>query len=249
MHLPVSSKISPGKALVRNHSGTSSVTACEGTNLRCDQPVLNTMKANIKLDLKNLTPMRLYALLVHVVAQLDGNANFPMPPYSVAELRSKAVMLSEAITEATHGSRQSKIVRDGIVEDVKDTLRPTADYVRMIARGNELILNSSGFELAKQPEAVGEVDKPSMQSARMAKISGGVKLRWSGVRGRRTYQVYMVVADPGLDEPQWTLIASTSKNTHTVEGLDPYTPYYFCVSAVGPKGESFKSNAVLGRAA
>lgn len=221
--------------------------------LRWNQPTPYTMskknrKANIKHDLKNLTPPKILALLVHVTTKLDGNPNFPAPPYTIAELGAKSMLLRDAISEATYGSRHSKIVRDNIVEEVKDMLRTTADYVRLMGRGDAAILVGSGFELAKQPSPVGYMGKPMMERARFSG-PGKVKLRWSAEHGRRTYNVYMIAAYAGIDEPQWILIATTSKNMYEAQGLDPYKPYYFCVSAVGPKGEGFKSNAVLGRAA
>lgn len=207
------------------------------------------MKANIKLDLKNLTPVKLLSLLGHVTTNLDEHPEFTGPPYTIAELRTKVSVLSISISDATEGSRHSKLVRNVLVEDAKVTLRSLADYVRMVAKGDVVIMAKSGFVLAKQPSPVGYMGKPMMEPARITSTSGEVKLRWSAERGRRMYRLYMIDSDPELGEPTWTLVASTSNNTHIVQGLEPYKPYSFCVSAVGPMGEGFKSNPVLGRAA
>lgn len=207
------------------------------------------MKANIKLDLKSLTPTRLLALLRHVATSLDGNPAFPAPPVSPATLIAMADVFTVAILDATAGSRQSKLVRNDRDAEVRAALRHVADYVRMMAQGDESILHSSGFQLAKVPGAPQPIGTPWMRPAVMTGRDGEVQLSWSGVVNRRTYQVYMTKELPSLPDPQWTLVGITGKITHMVTGLEPYKPYWFCVSAVGALGEGIKSKAIIGRAA
>ena len=207
------------------------------------------MKANIKLDLKSLTPVRLLALLRHVAASLDGNPAYPAPPVAPAALRALADTFTLSILDATAGSRQSKLVRNDRDAEVRAALRHVADYVRMMAQGDESMLHSSGFSLAKVPGASQPIGTPWMKSAVMTGRNGEVLLSWSGVVNRRTYQVYRTDKLPSLPDPQWILIGVTGKITQRITGLEPYKPYYFCVSAVGALGEGIKSAPVLGRAA
>ncbi|HQW87948.1 MAG TPA: hypothetical protein PLH93_12200, partial [Flavobacteriales bacterium] len=94
------------------------------------------MKANIKLDLFRLTPVRAQVLLSNVAEKLDGNANFPTPPVSAVDLAAKADALEAAILEAINGSQAARAARDAQVMEVRGILRSVADYVRMVAQGD-----------------------------------------------------------------------------------------------------------------
>lgn len=212
-------------------------------------PTLKPMKASIKLDLKSLTPLRLLALLRHVARSLDGNPDFPAPPVPTATMLAMARAFETQIAEATAGSRHSKVLRNTKDTEVRAALRQVADYVRMIAQGNESMLCSSGFELAKVPGAPQRMDAPRLRATDFSGRHGEVLLNWSGVVNRRTYQIYMTDKLPSQPDPQWTLVGITGKITHRITGLEPYKAYWFCVSAVGALGEGMKSNATIGRAA
>ena len=99
------------------------------------------MKANIKLELKSLTPVRLAGLMNNVYTCMHGNPTFPDPPVSMADLKALHTTYSEAIAMATEGSRRSKLERDAIGAVAKDMLRQLADHVRIIALGDPAILS------------------------------------------------------------------------------------------------------------
>ncbi|MBK7556069.1 MAG: hypothetical protein IPI55_16120 [Flavobacteriales bacterium] len=85
---------------------------------------------NIKLSLYKLIPVSLLALIRTVIANMTGNANFPTPKVSMANMNKMADALESAITAATNGDRQSRILRDNLVLESRDMLRTQADYVR-----------------------------------------------------------------------------------------------------------------------
>lgn len=207
------------------------------------------MKANIKLQLKTLTPIRVAALLGVVSSRMAASAHFTTPPVPYADMESMRAQLMALIAEATDGSRQSKYQRDDLVEKAKAVLRQTADYVRMVAQSKETILNASGFEMARIPQPIGRVSPPTIHEARMTGRAGEVTLRWSGVHGRRSYNIFVTQQDPGQNDAQWTLVAATGKVTYSVAGLAPFQRYWFAVSALGPQGESAKSDPAQGFAA
>lgn len=208
-----------------------------------------TMKANIKLELKTLTPIRMAALMRLVASGLEGNAHFPNPPISAADLKAEELVFTKAILEAIDGSRHSRAVRDALMDQARARMRYLADYVRMVAQGDAAVLCSSGFELARASGPPQQMGIPVSKGARMTGRKGEVEMRWSGVANRRAYNVYMTATDPTDPNAVWTLIAVTGKNTHRVQGLEAYKPYWFRVSAVGALGEGAKSNPILGRAA
>ena len=205
--------------------------------------------ADIKLELKTLTPPKLAALMFNVASKLEDNVHFPSPPISPAELKAEHATYEAAITEATEGSLASKKYRDSLTMAARERMRTMANYVRTEALGNAAILSTSGFELAKlssNPEPTGT---PLLYTARMTGKTGQLELHWKAVTNRRAYHVFISEQDPGTNDAQWTTIATTGKVRHMVEGLMPYKAYWFCVSAVGSLGESAKSNPIIGRAA
>ncbi len=207
------------------------------------------MKANIKLLLNRLTPVKLLALLLNVIGKLTGSTVYTTPPVTVAEMNDKAAELTAAIEAATNGSQAAKAARDTVVAEVQEMLRTVADYVRMVAAGDRAILALSGFELSKQREPAGTIGTPLLKLARMTGLPGQVLLRWTGVPHRRIYHVFITAQDPAGLNVEWTLVAATSKVTHVVEDLEPLKPYWFCVSAIGAEAEGVKSDPALSRAA
>jgi len=60
--------------------------------------------------------------------------------------------------------------------------------------------------------------------------------------------VFMTSGDP-QDEATWQELLMTSKNFHTVQGLESHKSYYFRLLAIGTAGEGMQSDPAMGRAA
>jgi hypothetical protein len=219
---------------------------------RADHPIrVNTiMKANIKTNVDRLTPVKLLALLTNVQAKLEAaTVLFPTPPVSPADLATLAKELEDAIELATDGSRSAKADRDVLVLQTRQTLTATADYVRMVCKGDAASLTKSGFPMAKQRQPIGVVGTPLLLEARMTGQPGEAELRWTGVYGRRAYHVYVTDQDPTLPGASWQLTGVTSKTRFLADSLEAYKAYWFCVSAIGALGEGVKSDPIIARAA
>ena len=206
------------------------------------------MRANIRMSLARLNPVRLLALLRNVVARMAGNIHFPAPPITMVAMGTLADDLETAITEATNGSRQSRLLRDDLVTQGRDMLRTQGNYVRLTGNGDRTKLESSGFPLAKVPVPVGPVGVPFIRFVQMTGIAGQVLVLWTGVHGAHFYCLYSTEEVPATPGVKLTLVTVTKKVRHTVEGLEPYTPVWFLVSAVGAAGEGPKSDPAMGRA-
>ena len=206
------------------------------------------MKANIKLSLFLLNFVRLLALLRNVIAKMTGNPNFTTPAVTMAEMGTLADAFELAIEEATNGSRQSKLVRNELRDQVRDMLRKQADYVRQVCAGDEVKLDSSGFELSRQREPIGIPSTPRGMEARFTNLQGELELRWKSVYGAHGYQIWMTEKDPAVDGA-WEAIGYTTRVHHMVTSLTSYKAYWFCVSAIGTAGEGAQSDPAMGRAA
>lgn len=117
-------------------------------------------------------------------------------PVPLADLAAKKDVLREAITNAIRGSQQDRLVRDGHVAAAKAMLRHLADYVRMVAQGDAVVLGASGFALATVPQPIGVLGAPMVREVRMTGRHGEVLLRWSGIHGRRAYHIWGPLKTP-----------------------------------------------------
>ena len=205
--------------------------------------------ANIKLSFSKLNPLAVLALLRSVVVNMMGNLNFATPAVLLAALTAAGDDLEVAITEATNGSRQSRIKRDNALVVVKDLLRKQADYVRSVCDGDREKLGSSGFELRKDYEPIEKVDAPKGEVATSTKSAGEIELRFRLVRGAHYYKVYHSSVDPASGAVVWTLLLTTTRARNLVQGFDAYQPNWFRFTAVGVNGESLPSDVAMGRAA
>ena len=207
------------------------------------------MLANIKLLLTSLTPVMLLAFLRNVAAKMTGNVNFPTPPLTPAALTALGDDLEAAIEAATDGSKQSRLVRDGLVEDVRGALRGTADYVRMQAKRDKIVLASSGFPLTNVPAPLGPLTVPVIRNARTTGITGQVEVIWKGQKGADFFSLFFSDVDPALPTTKWVLVASTKNVRYMMNDLEPFKAVWFAVSATGAAGETAKSDPAMGRAA
>jgi hypothetical protein len=207
------------------------------------------MRANIRLRLSRLSPLGVLALLDNVVAKLTGNALFPTPPMSLADMGSLADALRTAIEDATGGGVNARKLRDKKVAETQSVLRVTADYVRAHCDGDAAKLSSSGFELAKFPLPLGFVGVAQNVRAAATDVAGEVRLLWGGATGARMFRVQQASMDPAAGPVDWTTIAQVSRQRHTVEKLTSFTAYWFRVIALGIDSEGLPSDVVMGRPA
>lgn len=207
------------------------------------------MRANIKLQLSEQMPVQLLALLGNVIRKMTGNALFPTPPVSLAEMETKRDELEGAIEDATNGSLAARKLRDVKVGEVRELLRMVADYQRTVCAGDAAKLATGGFPLRKQPEPINEVGVPQHLVAVATDESGDLRLRWRSARGARVYRVEQAAGDPTSGSTTWHTVGLTGRVTFDVTGLEPYAPHWFRVTAVGNLSEGLPSDVVLGRAA
>ncbi len=206
------------------------------------------MKPNIKLSLTRLSVIALLALLRSVIAKMTGNIFFTTPAVTMIAMEAQADALQAAITKATTGSKEDRVLRDVEVAKAQAMLRTQADYVRTICAGNEAMLISSGYEMANFPTPVGLPDAPLILAVRMTGETGQVEVRWKSQRGVDSCNVFITTEDP-LTGAAWMHVGTTTKSRFTLNDLESYKPVWIGVRAVGAAGTSAMSDPVIGIAA
>ncbi|MBK6944522.1 MAG: hypothetical protein IPH21_07500 [Flavobacteriales bacterium] len=207
------------------------------------------MRNNIKMGLSRLIPVALLAFLDNVIAKFTGSTLFSAPPVTVVDMQNLSDELRAAIEAATGGSIVTRKVRDAKVLEAQEVLRLTADYVRLVCRGNAADLAASGFPLAKQPEPINIVAVPRNVEATATDVTGVVKIRHNKAEGARMYRTERAMSDPTAGETTWVPVGLTSRLRLEITGLQPYEACWFRVIGVGKTSEGLPSDIVLGRAA
>lgn len=207
-----------------------------------------TQMAKIKLSLYRLIPTMLLALLRYVVSKMTGNPHFATPAVPLADMTTMGDNLETAINKAKHGGLDDRILRNNLVTATQNMLRKQADYVRLTAQGDEAILASSGFELAKTPQPVGLPGTPFIRFVRMTGKQGQAEVAWTAQHGADAYHVRLTDKDPNIHN-EWEVVGITTKARFLLTHLDSYKAYWVSVSAIGAAGEGLMSDPAIARAA
>lgn len=202
----------------------------------------------IKAGLSRLKPPAVVAKSEYVETEMTGNANFPAPTPTVAQVTAARTALVAALAAAESGAHADIAVKNEAVRNLRDLLTKLARYVNSVAGGNVDKAVSSGFELAKRPEPIDKLEAPLELSARMSSYAGRIDLKWEHVRGARMYQVYICAGDPAVPK-NWTVVGISSKAKHTVTDLEANKFFNFRVTALGRVGEGPASEVVTAKAA
>jgi len=203
----------------------------------------------VKLGIDTLTSSALVEKGRNIITKMTGNANFPTPVPTIAELTTvvDALEATNALV-LLNGGRQEFESRRVALANYSDALRRLAGYVSSIAGGDREMILSSGFETRKRPEPKGRLHAPANIGATGGALPNQVEVKWEGVPGRSSYQVWMTEGDPTV-ESGWKMVAQTTRNRYVATGLTPLKYYSFRVAALGAAGSSPMSNSATALAA
>jgi len=191
-------------------------------------------KLKALLDFIQLSVVAKIAFYRSVLTHLTGNATFPNPDASLAEVKAAIDALETAYQATLDGSRTAvSAMHDA--EDKADALfRILVAYVNRIADGNETQILSAGFHVSKQS---GSIQKPELD-AQNGDNSGSVWLVARAVDKAGAY-IWQFAKDtlPTTDEG-WTTAGHSTQSYLQLSGLTVGCKYYFRVVAITPIGQN-----------
>lgn len=204
---------------------------------------------NVKMGLAGLKPADLLAKAGKIVGEMDGNALFPNPTPSMADLTAEVDALREWINKAAFGDRRAIEQRKVHVEALIRMLRQLALYVGMVANGDPNIILAAGFEVRRRIEGAAPMGIPINLRAMRSDYAGKVLVQWGAVSRARSYLVEMCSTDPSQAGASWTIVGSTTRSRSEVSNLQAGQYYWFRVRAIGASAESPYSDVALVMAA
>lgn len=196
------------------------------------------MRRKIKLGLAGLNATKIIEKATLILTKMTGNANFPDPTPSLADLTAANEALSAANAAAASGDRAAITVRKNQEQVVANMLRTLAAYITMASDGNDAVIQSSGFELQNLPEPQPNLSRPVAFKSLRGQHQGDVELSWRRVRGAMSYLIEMTTGEPSNPNSVWTTVAITTKVKVGFSNLGIGNFYYYRVKGVGRNNES-----------
>ena len=180
---------------------------------------------------------------------LTGNAAFPTPNPTLVAFATATDRLDKAIQNYDFSrSRLDREERDLAFAELKAMRADLGGYVQTTSTGDQELITSAGFETEKARQPIGQLPAPADVRALVRPYPGSLEVRWKGVKGRLSYQLFLCSGDPKV-EANWQLHATTGKNRLMVDALDSNVTYFFRAVALGAAGFSPVSDVASAKAA
>ncbi len=202
---------------------------------------------SVKLGIAGLTPSDLVKKGRNHVTMMTGSAIYTTPTPALATLTAACDRLDVANQDVLfNGGKLAFTERDVAEKELRDLIKELAGYVQAVSKGDKPKVQDGGFDVVEPGEPIGELPPPQALGSKLTNMSGRVALDWKGVRGAKSYQVFMSTSNNPF---KWELTAVTTKSRLDVDSLEPGTFYWFAVSAIGAAGASSKSDPAQAMAA
>jgi len=177
-----------------------------------------------------------------VISKMTNNPKFATPDVSVDALEAKNTLLETRSVAALGGGKEATALLHQTEEEWNDIMRKMAKYVDRIADGDDTVILSAGFNLAKQPTPAVRPDF----SVELGDKSGFVSIRRQAVEGAKSYiWQYCSSETPAANDTDWVTAQVTSKASVELSGLTPKTTYWFRSAVVTTAGTSAYNSPVM----
>ncbi|MDQ3845745.1 MAG: hypothetical protein M3342_17295 [Bacteroidota bacterium] len=178
-------------------------------------------------------------------AMTGNNTHFPDSGVILADLQAKITGYSQAISAAVEGGKVQKLLRNQRRQEVIDVLHALGKYVLYVAGQNQAIAASSGFTIAKEPQAAPSMGQPDNPVFSNGNNSGELIISTNRVQGARAY-LFHYTAAPLSDSNVWQLQPGSTCKT-VLKNLPVGQRIWCKVTAVGANDQVRCSEASLSK--
>lgn len=203
----------------------------------------------VRMGLTQITTYLLLSKARGMVTKMTGNAAYADPTPKLPTVSDACDALEAALEAfAMNPGPREKSTRDTCFDNLKALVVDLGGYVQAASGGDRTLIESAGCDVRRMPSPVGPLPAPANVEARTTRYLDRLDVRWTGVRNRLLYNLFICEADPMVEE-NWTLLVQTSRNRYAAEGLESGRVYYFRVSTIGVAGESPMSTTTSAKVA
>jgi len=201
--------------------------------------------AKLKDGVSRLSSAALVIKGRNIVTLMTGN-----PVYS--GLQALLPAIADACNALDISNQEAQFVGGKLVFEAKrngeallrSLISALAPAVQAASGGDAEKILSAGFDVARKQQRHGVPDAPEGLQAVYTPFEFTLKFRWTGQEAAKFYQLEQLEEDGN-----WTVVATTTRTTHTVKGLVSGQRYSFRAIAVGAAGSSAASQVVSAKAA
>jgi hypothetical protein len=180
------------------------------------------------LAFSRLSDAELVTFTENVIASLTGNAAFPTPLVSIADITAALGTFNTKLAAAADGGKQATAEKNDAREALDNLLRQEAAYVQSIAGNDLATLLSSGFDATSSNRTRVPLNKPVVDGI-LNEMSTQLTVRLQPVDNARAYEVRMSYGPNG-----WQAAGVfTQARRIVLSDLTPGTTYTVQARAVG----------------
>jgi len=190
--------------------------------------------AKVKSGLGGLSIAQTIVATGTPLTKMGGNPNFPNPPIPIPELEAERQTLASLEEEFQSGNKTVKTMRNSTFKSFKKNITITVGYVNGVAKGDPTLLQSSGFEMAKDNSPIQVPGKVKRINCKNEPESGACHINWAGVKERSFYIVQQTYTPE--DSNSWMEVDHVTGINCKAYGLTTGSWAYFRVCAVNRAG-------------
>ena len=176
-----------------------------------------------------------------ILSSMVNNPFFPDPIPTLAELEIVINNYGKYLIAAADFGTKNVSIKNVTRQQLERLLSRLGWYVMYMADGDEVILTSSGFSVAKVPEAA-YITNPGSVTLSNGISSGQLTAAVKTVKGANGY-LHEISSEPPADDIVWLSIPST-RSQFTFKALQPGKKYWVRIAATGT-GEQIAYSSIV----
>ena len=186
------------------------------------------MATKVSLSFAKLPDQELDNFAQSIVDSMTGNAAFPAPPVTMADLKATVNDFTNKLSVAQTGGQADTAAKSNSRQTLLGLLRLLAVYVQMMCNDDMAVLLSSGFQAQSTNRASVQLEQPQGQILKNG-LSGQLIASVTPVKNTNMYEGRIKV-----DGGDWLPSVFTSDSQHIYfNGLTPGTMYTAEVRSLG----------------
>lgn len=186
------------------------------------------MSTKVSLHFAELSDTELDNFAQGVIAALTGNATYPTPPVTLANLQAAVDDYTAKMAAAQTGGVSDTAAKNNSRNTLNGLLRKVAAYVQMMCDEDPALLLSSGFQMQSTNRSSTPLEKPKGLSIKNG-VAGQLVARVDAVKNANMYEG-RIKATTGDWQP--SVFTGDSRRV-PFPGLTPGTSYMIEVRALG----------------
>jgi hypothetical protein len=199
-------------------------------------------KSKILLNFSSYSDSKFQTKSEAILAAMTGNANFPSPVPTIADLTTAINLYAVALSAAESKDKTKIAIKNDMRTSLETLLVNLAASVTATAAGNRSMLISSGFDVSsdtRNQRVLGAVENFQVVPGAS---SGEMISSVNSVLNAKSY-IHQYTPDPVTPDSSWAF-AYSSACSATIAGLQPVKKYWFRIIVAGAHNQSVQTDAI-----